>query len=187
MRAMRTPSTLIAAAAILVAAAAAGETERPPFPAIQLHDLSGQAVDLKDVLGSATVVNFWATWCGPCRLELPELQKLYNDVGGKGLVLLAVDVDLPPSPEDEGVGPQLEVAKPRIDALLKRLGITLPVYVVDGKTQMELGLQNIPFTVLLDSKGRVVRLYPGYSAAGVADLRKTVLEVLAEHSGKGGK
>ncbi len=187
MRAMRARSALVAVSAILAAAAAVGEQQRPQFPAIQLHDLNGQVVELRNVLGSATVLNFWATWCGPCRLELPELQKLYNELGGKGLVMLAVDVDLPPSIDDAGVGPQLEVAKPRIDALLKHLGITLPVYVVDGKTQWELGLQNIPFTILLDRKGAVVRLYPGYSAEAVADLRTSVLGVLAERPQKGGK
>ena len=54
------------------------------------------------------MLNFWATWCGPCRIELPELQKLSNELGGKGLVVLAVDVDLPPISE-EGVAQQLEL------------------------------------------------------------------------------
>ncbi len=186
MRAMGRHPIVAVAAALLAAAAVAAEPTRPQFPSIQLHDLTGQTVALNDVLGAVTVLNFWATWCGPCRLELPELQKLYNDAGGKGLVLLAVNVDLPPSSE-EGVGEQLEVAKPRIDALLKKLGITLPVYLLDGRTQIELGLQNIPFTILLDRKGRVVRLYPGYSGEAVADLRQQVLGVLAERSGQGGK
>ncbi|HVN75116.1 MAG TPA: TlpA disulfide reductase family protein [Thermoanaerobaculaceae bacterium] len=170
-------------------AGAATEPERPPFPSIQLSDLSGQPMELKSLLGHATVINFWATWCGPCRMELPELQKLYNQMGGKGLVLLAVDVDMVPS-EEGGIAELLTLAKPRIDSVLGALGVTLPVYVVDGRTLAELsglGLEQIPLTVLLDREGRVVRLYPGYSAAGVADLRKQVAGVLAEASGQGGK
>ncbi len=184
---MRRISTLVVALLLSAAGALAADTTRPAFPPIRLYDLTGQPVDLKDVLGTATVLNFWATWCGPCRMELPEMQKLYNEAGGKGLVLLTVNVDLPPTGEEGSVAEQLQLAKPRIDALLTHLGITLPVYMLDGKTQAELGLPNIPFTILLDRKGGVVRLYPGYSAESVADLRQQVLGVLAERSGRGGK
>ncbi len=76
-------------------------------PSIELTDLAGQTVPLKNVLGTATVLNFWATWCGPCRMEMPELQKLSNEFGGKGFVVLAVNVDLPPRSDDVGVAGQL--------------------------------------------------------------------------------
>jgi len=184
---MRRPPIHVAALAVLAAAAVAAEPARPQFPAIQLSDLSGQTVDLRNLLGTATVLNFWATWCGPCRLELPELQKLYNELGGKGVVLLAVDVDLPTMPDEEDVAQQLAVAKPRINGLLTKLGVTLPVYLVDGRTQAALGLQQIPFSVLLDRKGRIVREYPGFSAEAIADIRQQVLGILAEGSGQGGK
>jgi thiol-disulfide isomerase/thioredoxin len=133
-------------------------------------------------------LNFWATWCGPCRIELPELQKLSNELGGKGLVVLAVDVDLPPIAE-EGVAQQLELVRPRIQTFLSRAGITLPVYVIDGKTQAVLSevLQRIPLTVLLDREGEVVRMYPGYSPESFQDLRQQVLGVLAERPKQGGK
>ena len=187
MRAMRTQSACVAGVAFLAAVLAAGEPARQQFPAIQVTDLAGQSVDLKNLLGSATVLNFWATWCGPCRLELPELQKLYNELGGKGLVVLAVDVDLPAAPEEEGVERQLALAKPRLEDFFKRSGITLPVYLVDGKTQAGLDIEQIPLSVLLDRNGGVVRIYPGYSAESVADLRREVLGVLAERPGQGGK
>jgi thiol-disulfide isomerase/thioredoxin len=169
------------------ALAVAAEPARPEFPSIELTDLSGQTVPLKNVLGTATVLNFWATWCGPCRLEMPELQKLSNELGGKGLVVLAVNVDLPPAPEEVGVAGQLAVVKPHIEGFLTRSGITLPVFLVDGKTQMTLGINQIPFSVLLDREGRVVRVYPGYSAESVQDMRRQLLGLLAERSGKRGK
>ena len=180
---------LLAMAFLGVAAAssAAAAEPRPEFPAIQVSDLRGQTYDLKNFLGTATVLNFWATWCGPCRLEMPELQKLYNELGGKGLVVLAVDVDLPASATDEGLAGLLEVLKPRIEFFLSRTGVTLPVYVVDGKTQAALGVDRIPVSILLDREGKVVRIYSGYSAESVKDLRQQVLGVLAERSAKGGK
>ncbi len=171
----------------VAALAVAADPARPEFPSIELTDLSGQTVPLKNVLGTATVLNFWATWCGPCRLEMPELQKLSNELGGKGFVVLAVNVDLPPAPADVGVAGQLAVLKPRLEGFLKQSGITLPVFLVDGKTQMELGINQIPFSVLLDRQGGVVRVYPGYSAESVRDMRRQLLGLLAERSGKGGK
>jgi cytochrome c-type biogenesis protein len=173
--------------AFTLASSAGAADPRPAFPAIQVTDLKGQTYELKNFLGAVTVLNFWATWCGPCRMELPELQKLYNELGGKGLVVLAVDVDFPASANEEGVAQQIEILKPRIDAFLARTGITLPVYFIDGKAQAVLGVDRIPFSVLLDREGGVVRVYPGYSAEGIKDLRQQVLGVLAERSAKGGK
>ena len=189
MRRMDERSLPAAVAAFLLAAAfaVAAEPARPEFPAIELTDLSGQTVPLEKALGTATVLNFWATWCGPCRMEMPELQKLSNQLGGKGLVVLAVNVDVAPPPEQVGVGDLLALVKPHIEGFLKQSGITLPVFLIDGKTQAMLGLNQIPFTVLLDSKGGVVRVYPGYSAASVEDMRHQLLGLLAERSGKGGK
>lgn len=169
------------------ALAAAAEPPRQEFPAIELTDLSGQVVPLKDVLGTATILNFWATWCGPCRMEMPELQKLSNELGGKGLVVLAVNVDVAPAPDEVGIGGQLALVKPHIEGFLKQSGITLPVFLLDGKTQASLGLNQIPLSVLLDREGGVVRVYPGYSAESVRDMRRQLLGLLAERSGKGGK
>jgi thiol-disulfide isomerase/thioredoxin len=172
--------------AILVTAPAWAEQPRSPFPPIEVSDLAGQTYPLRNLLGAATVLNFWATWCGPCRVELPELQNLSNELGGKGLVVLAVDVDLPPISE-EGVAQQLELIRPRIQTFLSRTGITLQVYLIDGKTQAVLGVDRIPFSVLLDGEGGVVRIYPGYSPESTRDLRQQVLGVLAERPKQGGK
>ncbi|OFV82269.1 MAG: hypothetical protein A2Y78_10045 [Acidobacteria bacterium RBG_13_68_16] len=171
---------------LVLTATVAGAQARPAFPPIEVSDLTGQTYVLKNFLGTATVLNFWATWCGPCRIELPELQRLSNELGGKGLVVLAVDVDLPPISE-EGVAQQLELIRPRIQTFLSRTGITLPVYLIDGPTQATLGLDRIPFSVLLDKDGGVVRIYPGYSAESFQDLRQQVLGVLAERPKQGGK
>jgi cytochrome c-type biogenesis protein len=175
----------VALAVLLTAAVAKGQA-RPAFPVIQVSDLTGQTYSLKNFLGTATVLNFWATWCPPCRIELPELQKLYNELGGKGLVVLPIDVDLPPISE-EGVATQLELVRPRVQEFLSRTGITLPVYLIDGATQASLGVDRIPFSVLLDKEGNVVRVYPGYSDATIKDLRQQALGVLAERPKQGGK
>ncbi len=176
---------------VLLAGAAVAATPtvppRPELPPITLSDLSGQAFQLKDFLGTVTVLNFWATWCGPCRIEMPELQKLYNDLGGKGLVVLAVNVDVAANPEETDMAQLLAVLRPRIQGFLAHTGVTLPVYLMDGRTQVALGVDRIPFSVLLDRQGRVVRVYPGYSPDSMTDLRQHALGVLAEQSKRGGK
>ena len=133
------------------------------------------------------MLNFWATWCGPCRVELPELQKLSNELGGKGLVVLAVDVDLPPISE-EGVAQQLELVRPRIQTFLSRTGITLPVYLIDGKTQAVLGVWT-GFHSRFCSIEREAWCgsTPGTRRSPSRDLRQQVLGVLAERPKQGGK
>jgi peroxiredoxin/outer membrane lipoprotein-sorting protein len=61
-------------------------------PDFTLRDPSGRAVRLADLRGKVVVVDFWATWCPPCRAQMPALQKMQNELGGKGLVVLGLDV-----------------------------------------------------------------------------------------------
>ncbi|MEW5986074.1 MAG: redoxin domain-containing protein [Chloroflexota bacterium] len=62
-------------------------------PDFVLNDLDGQPVGLKDFRGRPVILNFWATWCGPCRIEMPELQAIYEKYQEQGLVILALDQD----------------------------------------------------------------------------------------------
>ncbi len=168
-------------ASFLIAGALApayAQPARPAFPPIQIYDSKGQPFTLKDSLGAVTLLNFWATWCGPCRVELPELEKLYDELGGKGLVVLAINMDGPPSAE-EGVAPLLETVKPHVDAFLQRVHLGLPIYYVDPRTQAQLGIDRLPFTVLLDREGNVVEAVPGYSAAVLQNLREVALSLLS--------
>jgi thiol-disulfide isomerase/thioredoxin len=158
---------------LLVAATlGAGETPRVDFPDIELFDLQGRPARVSDFRGTVLVMNFWATWCGPCRMELPELQKLYNELGGKGLMVVAVNVD--------------EVRQ-GVPVFLERMKLSLPVYFMDRETEASLGIGTIPFTLILDKDGKAVRAYPGYSQEGMRDLRKLALQLLAEKRGRGGK
>jgi len=162
-------STLALAATLAFSGVESAPTpQRPPFPDIGLADLKGQVHSLKSFRGAVTILNFWATWCGPCKWELPELQKLSNELGGKGLVVLALNVDDTPM---------------RVERFVEYSKLTLPVFLIDGRTQGGLGIDRIPFTVLLDREGNVVRAYPGYSEEAMKDLREQTVALL----GKGGK
>jgi len=139
--------------------------ERPEFPDIVLTSLDGQTQTVSDFKGAVTVLNFWATWCGPCRMELPELEKVYNELGGKGFVVLAINT---------------EGGRAPVKQFMEKMGLSLPVFLVDGQTQAQLGINSVPFTILLDRQGRVIRAYPGYSKASMADLKEQARAALAE-------
>lgn len=182
---------LIALSLTLPAGVSAEDLPRAPFPEVDLVDLAGTSVPLTRALGRATVINFWATWCGPCRMELPELQQLSNEFGRRGLVILAVNLESQPVPADK-MSRYLDLMRPRIDSFSRTSNVTLPMYVVTDLTQNVLyesgvPLDRIPTTFLLDAKGRVVRFYKGFSQEAMRDLRQQVGAVLAEGAGKGGK
>jgi len=120
-------------------------------PAYELVTLSGDTVRSTDLRGRVVVVNFWATWCPPCRLEMPSLQKLHERRAGDGVVVLGFSTDVG---GDDGVG-----------AFLRERGITYRV----GKATAEHrrafgGIQGIPTTFVLDRRGRVRHRVVGYFA-----------------------
>ncbi len=106
-----------------------------------LKDLAGKSWHLKELKGQAVLVNFWATWCPPCRKEMPDLQALYQKLQKKGLVVLAL------SDEDESkVRPFIEKEGYRFPVLLDAGGAAAKQFRVDG----------IPKNFLFDRAGRLV-------------------------------
>ena len=117
-----------------------------PVPSFSLVDMeTGQTTASEDLLGSPTIVNFWATWCGPCRSELPALARLHEHA--KGRYQLVTITDEPP-----GI----------VKAFLEHRRLSLPVlYDRGGRVARSFGVQSIPMTVLLDDQGLVVHDFVG--------------------------
>jgi thiol-disulfide isomerase/thioredoxin len=69
-----------------------------PAPAFSLTDLSGQTVNLADLRGKVVLLNFWASWCPPCRAEMPAIEQAYQSYRGRGLVVLAVNASYQDTP-----------------------------------------------------------------------------------------
>ena len=166
------PFLLCAIVSAGVALAADTVPPRAVFPDLNLISAKGSVQPLKATLGRATVLNFWATWCGPCRIELPELQELYNELAGKGVVVLAINVDSP---------------RQHVDPFLKRNNLSLPVYFLEPEAEATLGIQSLPTTVLLDAEGKVVNVWGGYSQEAMRELRGQTEGLLAQPRGRGGK
>ncbi len=105
----------------------------------QLKDLTGKEVRLSGLKGKVVLLNFWATWCGPCRSEMPSMQRLYAQLKGQGLEILAVD---------------LQEDKATVARFVKELGLTFPVLLdTAGSVGTQYGARAIPTTYLFDRKG----------------------------------
>jgi peroxiredoxin len=106
-----------------------------------LHDLDNHAWTLKDLRGKVVVVNFWATWCPPCRKEMPDLQALYDEFKGQGLVILAV------SDEDAAT----------VKPFIAERKITYPVLLdPDRNVNKEFQIEGIPKSFVYDRDGKLV-------------------------------
>jgi peroxiredoxin len=121
-----------------------------------LDDLNGQPVSLTDFRGRPVIVNFWATWCAPCRIEMPVFQELYERHQDDGLVILALDQAEPP-----------EVAR---DYFYDQMGLTFtPLLDVDSQVATEYGSHGVlPSTFFIDSAGSVAAIHRGPLTEGQA-------------------
>ena len=86
-------SLAVLAAALLVGATAAALSVGEPPPPIDMPDRDGKKVDLEALRGNVVVVDFWASWCGPCKEELPVLESLHQKYASQGLVIVGINID----------------------------------------------------------------------------------------------
>ncbi len=147
------------------APAAEDDPPRPQFPEVVFNSIDGKSTfTMAEFRGRPVLLTFWASWCGPCRVELPELSKLYGELAGRGFVLLTVNVDHNP------------VAGRRF---LDALGLSLPVYRLNPRDTKAIGIDALPANILLDADGRFVQAYKGYTPEVVEEVRRLVLEMTA--------
>jgi thiol-disulfide isomerase/thioredoxin len=142
--------------------------KRAPDPS--LKTLDGQSRKLSALRGQIVVVNFWATWCGPCQEELPRLSTLAANYAGKPVRFALISID---EPKD----------RPKIPAVLARLQVSLESLTgADTDTMDSFGLGNIvPGTAILDSQGEIVTRIMG--EAREEDIRTAVDWLLAGKQG----
>ncbi len=143
-----------------------------PAPAVSLPALDGGSRDLAQERGKVVLLNFWATWCIPCRTEMPELQSLADDLQGESFTLFTIDLQ-----EDAAT----------ITPFRRELGLRLPVLLdEDGEVTRSYGVRALPATFLIDRKGvlrqqRLGPLSPGgvetvWSRAWIADRVRALLQ-----------
>jgi len=137
-------------------------------PDFELTDLSDKTVRLSDFKGKVVLLDFWATWCAPCRMEIPDLIQLQKQYADKGFTLLGVALD------DEGAA----VVKP----VAQKLGINYPVVIGNTKVAAVYGgIQALPTTFLVGRDGKILKTYIG--ARDKSEFQQDIQSALAK-SGK---
>jgi TonB family protein len=131
--------------------------------AFALEDLDGNRVDLQSLKGKVALLDFWASWCGPCVAELPHIEKLHRDLKDRGLVVLGVNNE------------DAEIAR----AFVKRKGYTFTTLVDEGReVTMKYGVSGIPQVFIIDRDGKVKWHALGYGPGKEFELRSAVEKVL---------
>ena len=162
---MRISLVVLALLATLPTAAAVDSGQ--PAPAFTGKPLlGGEALRLEDFRGKVVYLDFWASWCGPCRQSLPWMEILRRDYGAAGLEVIAVNVD--------------ETAADGI-AFLKRFAVTYPVIGDSGGTIAALyDVKDMPSSYLIDRRGAVRKVHRGFNTRAGAQLRETIAKLVAE-------
>ena len=155
---------LVAAAAALVIGLAFAEQRRTtsePVPTVALQVLGGGGATRGVEAGKVTLVDFWATWCGPCRVTMPKVQRIYSDYSPRGVDLLSVATDNP--------GPNRD---PLVKEFLLQQKLTFPVVLDDGVGQDAFRISSLPTMLLVGKDGKVLWRHVGVlSASDDAGLR----------------
>ncbi len=153
--AMRRAALALAFAVVGNAAFAAGIGD--PAPAFALRDARGDIVSLESLRGQVVYVDFWASWCGPCRRSFPWMNEMQRRYGGQGLAIVAINVDKNPA----------DAAR-----FLERNPAQFAVaYDRAGATPLAYAVRDMPSSYLIDSRGKVVEVEHGFR-----DERKDALE-----------
>ncbi|HEY3203382.1 MAG TPA: TlpA disulfide reductase family protein [Thermoanaerobaculia bacterium] len=149
MSRMRTLLALAMAAASAPAVLAQQQSQAPPvFPDLEFVGSEGGSVRLSELKGNVILMNVWATWCGPCKKELPVVQKMYDTYSDRNFVVLAVNVD---------------ADRKRVSPFMKQFNISVPVYYASPEDAGPLTAMGIPSTFILAPDRTLIDRAVGYS------------------------
>lgn len=137
------------------------------LPDFELKTVSGESKKLSEIQAKVILINFWASWCGPCLKEMPSINQLRKKFHAAGFEVVGINVDENPK----------EVLEP----FIKKLGIEFTSYVdPDGEVADRFNVQGIPFTVVIDSNRKVLQVETGDRDWFSQDIQKSVQKWLGE-------
>jgi thiol-disulfide isomerase/thioredoxin len=133
-------------------------------PELTLTDLSGKSVSLNDYLGSVVLVNLWATWCPPCREEMPTLQTFYENHKSDGFVLVAINQ---------------EETREVVEPFVQEFGLTFPIWMdLNYQAEQEFNTESLPSSFVIDRTGKVRLMW--FGGISKKNLDKYVTAVIKE-------
>ncbi|GAB4406445.1 MAG: hypothetical protein OHK0032_01470 [Thermodesulfovibrionales bacterium] len=134
-------------------------------PAFNLKDINGRKVAFSEFKDKVVLLNFWATWCGPCRAEMPSLNNLYTALKDKGFVVVAISVDTSEKP---------------VKSFVSEKRISFPVLMDKDKEVAfdQYGVIGLPTSFLIDRKGVIVEKFMGEREWNSPDMKNKILRLL---------
>ena len=160
------PLLLAGALASTVPGAQASVQLSSAAPDFTLKSVAGPNLRLQEQRGQVVMINFWATWCGPCRQEMPHLNRIYDKYRSTGFVLLGVNIDDDPRAAAD---------------LAAKLGLRFPVLLdTDKKVSRVYDMSAMPATLLVDRDGRVRYIHRGYRDGVEQTYEEQVRSLLKE-------
>jgi len=149
---------------LFFSAIAIGGESAPDF---SLRDINGKSVSLSDYKGKVVLINFWATWCGPCKLEMPHLDKMDRELEARGFEVISISTD------DAR-------AASKVKPLIKRGGYGFTV-LLDKETTVVSQYnpaKTLPYNVLIDRTGKIHKVFQGYNPGDEEEIRSAVEALL---------
>jgi len=151
---------------VLIAAEGFAVSLREEAPDFTLKSLEGSNLRLEEYRGQVVLINFWASWCGPCRQEMPVLDRLHHRYEDTGFAVLGVNVEGDP-----------EMAREIVD----KTHVTFPILLDDGQKVSELySLEAMPSTVVIDRDGVIRYIHHGYKPGDEAKYVEVIKELIKE-------
>ncbi|MFC1939864.1 TlpA family protein disulfide reductase [Chloroflexota bacterium] len=144
-----------------------GSTQAPEAgklaPDFQLSNLKGQTVSLRDFRGRPVLINFWASWCGPCRAEMPYIQQVFEEWSGRGLVMLSINI-----------GESLST----VEGFMQSYNLSFPVLLdVNESVARKYNVRYIPTSFLIDEGGIIKSVNIG-SFSSTAEIERDLSTII---------
>lgn len=159
---------VIIAASFLIVPGQVDAAPRPgqPAPNFKVISITGQAISQENYRGHVLVLDFFATWCPPCRQSIPHLANMKRTYGTQGLEILGLSMD-----EDGANAVKIFANEHRIN---------YPMALVGDSTTADFGVRSVPVIYLIDKKGKVAEIYRGYSGEIARAMEQAIKRLLAE-------
>jgi len=163
---MRNRIAAIVAALSVSLPALAGSSPSGPAPAFTLASRAGQDVSLAQYKGQVVMINFWASWCGPCRQEMPLLESIYKKYNKMGFTMIGVNVEPDSNAANEW---------------LKATPVSFPIlYDRDSKVSKLYDVAGMPSTVIIDRSGKLRVLHRGYKPGDENEYLDSIRTLIRE-------
>lgn len=152
--------TCVLILAVLIAGCKSKEEPRD----FSLPDLDGKSWTLSSFKGKVIILDFWATWCPPCKIEIPYLIELYNKYKDDGLIVCGVGID----------------RKPALESFVREYGINYLTLIGTQQIAQQWGIRAIPTTYILDKDGRIAFKHTGFAPGMESQFEEEIKGLLKE-------